>query len=147
MQILDPSALEAIGEPHRDRHLLTEHRQRVLDRARFLLPRDRQMVEAVVSGRLSCGQVAAMRGVALATVSRRVKALGNRLCEPLVVALLDERCPLAPDVRQLGIEFFVQGQTTVALADVHRMSRIEVRRFIDFIRGWHRGMVRQSATR
>ena len=144
MQILDPSALEAIAETHRDRHLLTERRQRVLDRAKFLLPRDRQMVEAVVSGRLSCGQVAAMQGVSIGTVSRRVKMLANRLCEPLVVALLDARCPLAPDVRQLGIEFFVQGQTAVALADLHRMHRNDVRRFVEFIRGWHRGMVRHG---
>ncbi len=68
-----------------------------------------------------------------------------RLHDPLVVALFDDRCPLAADYRQLGTEHYLLGLSPRELADRHRMPHGEVRRMLVFLRGWHKGATGQTS--
>jgi hypothetical protein len=110
----------------------------VRKRAAFLLEPERTLFQLLADGSVSRRQVARMLKVPPGTLTRRVQKLANRLHDPLVVALLDnDRCPLASEYRQLGIEHFLQGRTIRNLSDRHRISASKVRDMIQFIRGWH----------
>ncbi len=111
----------------------------LFQRVALLPPRDRAIIELTLTAKLSRGRIARALGMAGGQVSRRVRALYARLHDPLVIALFDERCPLAPEYRQLGIEHFLLAQPAERLADKHRMSPMQVRRILTFIRGWHNG--------
>ena len=128
--------ISGIRQRHIDAHLQL---RRLLERAQFLLPQDRTLLELVVGKGSPIRHVALACGIPAGTVTRRLRRLANRLSDPLVIALLDDKCPLRRDVRQLGIEHFVQACRTRDLAEYHRMSPEQVRKMIAYIRGWHRG--------
>ena len=105
-----------------------------------LLPvRDRAIVELTLSSNLSRAGIARALGMAPGQVSRRLRVLYARLHDPLVVALFDPRCPLAPEYRQLGTEHFLLGASARELAEKHQMSVLEVRRMLAYLRGWQKG--------
>jgi hypothetical protein len=117
-----------------------EGKKEVLRRARWLLPEDRKIVEMVIGAQATARQAAAWAGVPAGTVSRRIARLARRLRDPVVAVLLEERCPLIEEYRQLGIEHFLQGLPERELADKHQMTRHEVCRILQFIRGWQKGI-------
>jgi len=106
-------------------------------RARFLREQDRALVELALGEKASLREIAQLLGIPAGTVSRRLWRLSARLSDPLVVALLERGDPLREEYRQLGIEYFLRGQSMEELADLHRMSRREVQKALDFVRGWH----------
>src|SRR4051794_38433568 len=79
-----------------------------------LLDRDDQiLLELTLSTNVSQRRIAEMLGVEPGTVTRRLQRLSRRLRDPLVVRLLDPRCPLGPDYRQIGVEHFLAGRSVV----------------------------------
>ena len=115
--------------------------ERLRDRIDLLLPNDRILIELVLSGAVTRARAAELLGVPAGTVSRRVKRVSERLYNPIVGALMEPRCPLSPDYRQVGVEHFLTGLTLGALAAKHGIGPREVRRRIEFVRGWYRGLV------
>ena len=114
-------------------------RQVLRRRATYLPPAEQALLNMALEGVASRRQMGALMGIPAGTVTRRVRRLAMRLYDPLVVALLEHPGGLRPEYRQLGIEFFLQRRSAEELADLHRLSIVEVRRMIEFIRGWFRG--------
>ena len=111
----------------------------VMKRVALLPQRDRAIVELTLRSNLSRAGIGRAFGMSAGQVSRRLRVLYGRLHDPLVVALFEDRCPLAPEYRQLGIEHHLLGLSPRELADKHRMRIGEVRRMLVFVRGWHKG--------
>src|SRR5688572_11417534 len=83
--------------------------QTLLERAAWLQPRDRTILELAIGRQVPRQQIARMLDLDAGTVTRRLHRVAARLHDPLVVALLNENSPLAPPVRRLGIEHFLVG--------------------------------------
>lgn len=111
----------------------------VLERVAMLPARDRAILELTLSAKLSRSHIGRALGMSPGLVSRRIRMLYARVHDPMVAALFDPRCPLAPEYRQLGIEHFLLGASMNQLADKHRLPFPHVRRIIIFLRGWHKG--------
>jgi DNA-directed RNA polymerase specialized sigma24 family protein len=118
-----------------------EAHAKVLRRAAYLRPADRALLEMTLRGKLSRREIGALMGIPSGTVTRRVWRLGNRLHDPLVVALIERPGKLRAEYRQVGLEHFVQGLTARDIADLHRMGVKEVRRILDFLRVWAKAMI------
>lgn len=112
----------------------------VLRRAQMLDRKDRLLVELVMKGRATRKELSDVFGIQPGTVTRRVQRLSARLFDPLVADLLDDSCPLAPEYRQVGIEYFLLRLGAAPIADKHRIPVREVERRLAFVRGWHRGL-------
>ena len=111
----------------------------LMGRIELLPTRDRAIVELTLRANLSRAGIARALDMAPGQVSRRLRVLYARLHDPLVVALCDDRCPLAPEYRQLGIEHFLLGVRVPQLSDKHRLPQAHVRRMLAYLRGWHKG--------
>src|SRR5207249_3561389 len=111
-------------------------------RERFacLLPRDRVLLELAFEKELSLRQIAALLNCPAGSVSRRLRRTTDRLKQPIVALLTARHCQLPPEYRLLGIEHFLQGLSIKQLADEHQMTRGEVRRILDHLRGWSRAL-------
>jgi DNA-directed RNA polymerase specialized sigma24 family protein len=123
---------------------LRDAKSDLLERAALLLPDDRRLVELVIKNHLTQRQLAELFNIPAGTVCRRVRKVINRLCDPLVIALLASRGPRAPlphEHRQLALEHWLQGQTRTELAQTHQISLTEVHRMLEFVRGWHRATI------
>lgn len=129
----------------RTRRPLTEPSEGLLGRLRLLDAKDRLLMEMALKHRLSCRQMATVLGQQAGTVHRRFRRLFNRLHDPLIVWLADPRCPLSPDDRQIGIDYFLNRRSVATLAEQYRRSAQEVRGLLQYIRGWHQGMKAQPA--
>lgn len=112
----------------------------LLGRLGLLEREDRMLLELVLRGRMSRRELASLYRCPAGTVTRRVQRLAARLHDPLVVALCDPKCPLPPEYRQLGLEYFLRGQSIRAMADRHLLRPGQVRQMIEFVRGWGRGV-------
>jgi hypothetical protein len=145
MITLDPQFIDEapFEKPQADR----DGQHRLLARSKFLLPEDRRLVELFVRDRLSHRQIARARSEPSWKIQRRLQRLGQRLNDPLVIALLDERCELPQEYRQLVIEQVLQFRTLRQLAGQHRMGLTKVSEILTYVRGWHRGMTQQNAFR
>jgi len=145
MPLLDPTILES--QLHvRAPAGLADGQRAVLKRAELLDPDDRLLVRLALHNGVSRRQLAQVLHIPAGSVTRRLQRLGARLNDPIVVALLEPRCPLSPEYRQLGVEHFLQGRSLRQLADAHRMAIGEVRRVLAYLRGWHRGITAARRT-
>jgi hypothetical protein len=113
---------------------------RLRERINLLEPKDRLLVEMVLSGAVSRRRAGALLNMPTGTVSRRVQRICARLHDPIVRELMDPHCNLAADHRQIGVEHFLGGLTTHQLARKHDMNPADVRGMIEYVRGWHRGV-------
>ena len=112
----------------------------LLQRARLLDREDRLLVELVLQGNVTRKKLSEVFQIKPGTVSRRLQTLAARLNDPLVIDLLDDSCPLAPEYRQVGVEHFLLRHSAVAIAEKHAMALRDTRDMLIFIRGWHRGI-------
>lgn len=112
----------------------------LLKRARLLEREERLLVELALQGRLSRRKLGEVFHVPAGTVTRRLQRIAARLYDPLVIDLLDDTCPIAPEYRQIGVEHFLQRLSVATIAAKHCMRAADVRASIHFIRGWHRGL-------
>jgi hypothetical protein len=143
MPLFDNQFLDRMPGPARSRPRADHPHQPTLDQ-RFphvglLAPDDRRLLDLALKYRVPHRQIGSALNLPAGTVTRRLKRLLARLHDPLVNALADPNCPLSQEYRQLGLEHFLQGQPTARLADLHQMSPLQVRRILEFVRGWHRG--------
>ena len=114
-------------------------RETLLRRARYLDPDDRQLLSLVYELNLPIRHIARMRRVSHGVLCRRITSLRKRLTMPLVVALMDETGFLDDFDRDLALAHWVRRQTLQQLADEHRLPRTDVRRRLQFVRGWFDG--------
>ncbi|CAN5390867.1 hypothetical protein BH09PLA1_BH09PLA1_12750 [soil metagenome] len=119
----------------------------ILERAAYLRPDERRLVELVVKNQLTYRQLSELFSVPTGTVSRRVRRAMNRLCDPFVVTLLDPANPLPPDYRQLAIEHRLQGLSFSQLAEKHQITTRQVLRMLEFVRGWQRATTMTAPSR
>src|SRR5688572_27631888 len=84
----------------------------LLRRAALLREPDRTLAHLSFKPDATSASIARAAGMAPATIKRRMQRIGARLHDPLVVALIDRTCPLVMEYRQIGIEHFLQGQST-----------------------------------
>ena len=112
---------------------------RLRERIDLLPPSDRLLVELVMSGAVSRKRAAELLGVEPGTVTRRLRRISARLHDPIVRELMMDRCPLAADYRQIGVEHFLTGLSAEKLGHRHGIRASEVRRMLQFVRGWCRG--------
>ncbi len=137
MPLRDNFVLDNMLVEQGDRPALIDAQRALLSRAAMLLPRDRTLVELAIKNHASHRQLARMLDLPPGTVSRRLRKLLNRLHEPIVLALLSGRVSLPEEHRQLGVEYFLQGLTIRELSDRHCMNRPEIRRMLEYVKGWH----------
>jgi DNA-directed RNA polymerase specialized sigma24 family protein len=126
---------------------LRDAKSALLERAAHLLPADRRLVELAIRNQLTQRQLADLFSVPPGTVSRRFRRAINRLCDPLVVALLEPACPFPPDHRQLALEHWLHGLSRRQLCRKHEMSLTQVHRMLEFVRGWHRASLASPSAR
>ena len=139
MLVIENRVLEHLAVRERGDDRVEEMQAEILRRARLLLDRDRKLVEMIVGAKVNVRQAGEWLGIPAGTVSRRMVRLAKRLHDPIAAALAHDRCPLPGDYRQVGIEYFLQGIEIRAIAQKHDITLGEVRRMIQFIRGWQRG--------
>jgi len=121
-------------------HVRAVESDAIRQRIALLLPRDRAVAELVLRDGASHRQIASLLKCTPGQVSRLIRRISNRLYDPRVTALLHPECPLEPDYRQIGVERFLQDKTVKELAAEHGVSAAEVRRRIDAINFWFRGL-------
>ena len=139
MRVVENRVLESGTRVERALTEDTEATRKVLARAALLLPEDRAMVELALRG-VTHRQIASLLKLDPGNVSRRLKRLARRLHDPLVLALLDEKCPLDPEVRQLAVEKLLVGLGETQLAAKHGLAPAEVKKRLGFVNGWHQAM-------
>ena len=106
-----------------------------------LLPADDQaLLELSLRAGASYRTIARALRRSPGSVSRAIRRLGRRLHDPLVVGLLDPDCPLDPVYRQIAVEHFLTGLSVPQLSRKHARTPAQVRRIVQFVRGWHRGV-------
>lgn len=117
-----------------------ERKEMLLNRARVLPQQDRLLLELAFKNHLSLRQIAQILKRPPGSISRRVNRLRARLCDPLVAALLEPDCTLAPRYHAIAIQYFAQGRRLDQLMREHELTRFELRGILSFVRGWFRGM-------
>src|SRR5687768_14793051 len=101
----------------------------------FLDPPEKKLLEMVLSGRLSRREIAALTGVPVQTVSRRLLRLLARLHDPLVTALI-EHGQLLPELhREVGLAYFLRRRPVRRIGADYRLTQYQVRRILTYING------------
>ena len=111
----------------------------VLARASLLPERDRLLVELALR-RVTHRRIGELMKLPPGTVTRRIQRLSKRLHDPIVIARLDERCSLDPDLRQLGVERLLIGMSGREISAKHEIKRDQIKRRLEYIHGWFRGL-------
>jgi hypothetical protein len=112
----------------------------LMRRAKLLPERDRLLVELAVDSRLSRRKLARVFNRPPGSLIRRLHRLSARLYDPLVVDLTDPDCPLEPEQRQIGLEFYLLRLPARKIAARHGMKTYQVRRQLSYLKGWHGGL-------
>ena len=121
-------------------HLRAVENDAIRERIALLLPGDRAVAELVLCEGASHRQIAALMKVTPGQVSRRLRAIGKRLHDARIAALLHPECPLEPEYRQVGVERLLQGRSVKHLAAEHACTPDEIRRRLRAIDFWFRGL-------
>jgi hypothetical protein len=120
---------------------LPAQRQRLLlDRARFLLPEDRDLVEASAEQGLTVRELATQTSRSAGQIARRLVSLQRRLTDPRVVTLLHAAETLSSEDREVALGFFVRKQRVADIALSVDLTPAVVRQRLHFIRGWLQGV-------
>ena len=85
-------------------------------------------------------EVAVVVGCTTGTASRRFRALMKRLRDPLVIALIERRCPLPEDYREIGLDYFLRRRKSREIAQLRKVTRFQVMQIIHFMRSWFSGL-------
>jgi DNA-directed RNA polymerase specialized sigma24 family protein len=116
-------------------------REEMLRRAQWLEEKDRVIVQLWVKGNLTLREMAGVVGLPAGSISRRLARVRERLQDRVVNALLESRAGLPEEFREVGLEYFLTGMALHEIADRHRMPVGEVRRIVQFIKGWQKGRI------
>jgi DNA-directed RNA polymerase specialized sigma24 family protein len=112
----------------------------LLDRARFLLPPEKLLVELAFKNHLSHRQIAQILSIPAGTVTRRLQRICRRLRDPMILALLEDTCELPTETRALALAHFLHRRSAAQLAREHSRSEGEILRLLEYVRGWYRGI-------
>jgi len=112
----------------------------LLERARFLLPPEKLLLELAFKNQLSHRQIAQILTIPAGTVTRRLQRICRRLRDPMILALLEHECELPAETRALAIAHFLHRRSAAQLAGQHARSEGEVLRLLEYVRGWYRGV-------
>ena len=138
MPLVDANLLN-FQYPEQSRAIPAGH-EALFKRAAALEPRERLLLELAFKENLSVRQIAKIFERPAGTISRQLQRLCARLRDPIVAALLEPQCVLAPQIRALAIAYFAQGKRLEDLAREHDLTRTRVRNVLHFVRGWYRGV-------
>ena len=122
------------------RRVVPNSRPGLRQRIDLLKPQDRLLVELAINADLTRRRIAELLKLPPGTVTRRINKLSARLHDPTVGRLLDPRCPLSPQQRQIGVEHFLTGLSARELSTKHQIPDAQVWRVIEYVRGWSRGL-------
>ena len=126
------------------RPIESDANQVLFRRARALAPKDQLLIELAYQKNLSVRQIARILDRPAGSISRKMNRLCARLRDPLVAALLEPGCVLAPEYRQIAIEYFAQKREIRELARQREMTPTQIRAVLNFVRGWYRGVYRPA---
>ena len=138
MRCLDPHDLDRLSPHVRPR--VAELDEDLERRIRLLRDKDRLLMELTLNNGASRRQMAVALNVTAGNVSRRLRVVVDRLNNPLVKALTSSDCNLPSQHRQVGIEHFLLGSSLRQLTRQHALTYAQLKRMLEYIRGWHRGM-------
>lgn len=136
-----------LDESYADQPAIRPDAADVLRRAALLPEPDRAIVHMSLKTGASRHVIGRALGLNPGTITRRLQRIGARLHDPIVLALLDPACPLIGEYRQVGVEHFLQGLSTHAIAQKHRISHDRARRMLFAIRLWHEAGIRPANRR
>src|SRR5689334_13769127 len=102
----------------------------VLKRAELLPEQDRLLIEMVLR-QVPRRRIAELLQCEAGTLCRRINRICARLYDPVVLALMHQQCPLAPEIRQVGVEKFLLGATLKDLARKHQVDTSEIKKRLD----------------
>ena len=137
-EVLDSLSLHATA-PAAIAEAQTAQRELLLRRGRYLAEPDRRLLTLALKHRLSVREIAPLVGLNHGSVARRVQQLKRKLCDPLIVSLVDPRCPLAQLDRELALDHHLRGRSQRSIALLHNLPPREVRRRLLYVRGWISG--------
>jgi DNA-directed RNA polymerase specialized sigma24 family protein len=108
----------------------------LLRRAELLLEPDRSILQLALRHGLTRMHIGRLHHLSAGQICRRLRRIGARLNDPLVVRLLSPVCPLRPEYRQIGLEHFLQAIAFRDIAARHAMPLSQVRRVCQDLRAW-----------
>ena len=111
----------------------------LLRRAQFLPEQDQRLLRLALKYRLSIREIATLIGCNHGSVVRRLRRLQQRLCDPIVVALVDRFCPLGSQDREMALDYFLRSRPLCEIARCSGLPPREVRRRILYVKGWASG--------
>lgn len=110
---------------------------------RLLPSEQRQLAQMVILNRQSHREAARALRQVPGAVSRRVKALRNRLACPVRRALALHLDTLPPAMRGIAIDFYFGGASQRAIARSQGLPASEIRAQIEYLTGWIRALHRR----
>jgi DNA-directed RNA polymerase specialized sigma24 family protein len=120
-----------------DRRKMIDYRDfhdQVLNRARFLDPVDRTLVEQVLAKGVLPRELAVVAGVSTRSIQRRVRELLSRLNDPQVLAVLRQHGQWEPEVAEVALAVWVRRWTLRDTARRMNLSLHQVRQHVLAIR-------------
>ncbi len=120
-----------------DRRKMLDYRDfhdQVLNRARFLDPVDRTLVEQVLAKGVLPRELAVVAGVSTRSIQRRVRELLGRLNDPQVLAVLRQHGSWEPEVAEVALAVWVRRWTLRDTARRMNLSLHQVRQHVLAIR-------------
>jgi hypothetical protein len=139
MPLVDSRFLDHIV-PGRATSMLDSPGSTMLERAAYLDPDDRRIIELSLGDMLTHRQIASQLGVPPGTISRRIRNISRRLRDPIVLSLI-ERGEVLPELaRSLALARFLNRRSSAQLARMHRINVNEINKSLAYVRGWHRGL-------
>lgn len=141
MRLIDPQrlseqAVQHVQEAAKDRAAAIDV---ILRRAEHLPEPDQLLLELSLRMGYTQRRIARQLGKPAGTISRRLKALGKLLHDPMIIRLLDGPCPLDPNDRQIAVECLLCKHPLREVAQLHQISLAQVHRRLAFVKGWFRG--------
>lgn len=127
------AALDAGVESDLRRRRRREHTARLVERAVWLPPRDRALVEAVFRDGHPVTDLARLTGDCPRSLRRRVRQLAARLTSPRFLFVVHHRDLWTNSRRRVGTACFIEGLSLRAAARELQMSLHTVRRHTDAI--------------
>ncbi|HEX8521543.1 MAG TPA: hypothetical protein VF669_04745 [Tepidisphaeraceae bacterium] len=110
-----------------------------LKRAALLPEQDRLLIELVLRNTPK-RRIAELLKRTPGNVCRRIDKLCRRLYDPVVISLMNEKCPLPADLRQMGVERLLLGMNCKEIGQKHGMGPREVKKRLEFLTAWHQGL-------
>ncbi len=118
---------------------LSDRQALLLERAQLLDEPDRTLLRMAIKSQMTVREIALVHGRNHGSIARRVRLIKRRLCDPIVVALLDERCPLSRIDREVALDHYLRSRPVACIIRQRQLSRREIARSLDHVRGWFDG--------